>query len=234
METLLLILVLIGDPSGTEVGTALAEDLQRRAEATARVQVGDPALAELTKRGLTVKDLLVTPNIAQHLTGAEAPLIIIHLDRSEKAGDTVIETQVWVDGRSERHIAITGKDANPLSAVVAGVVSLIGHRIGAKPAHGPMDDVELARLAERGEWLNLLAGLATFEQRSPRQRYYEVLAYVRLGQREPAVEALNRLRSEAPDHFLIPAAADLIPALPAVEPETAPPPADDGSNVLRD
>jgi hypothetical protein len=237
METLLLILVLIGDPSGADLGKALAEDIQRRTE-SAKIVVGAEALAALQERGLSVKDLMVTPNIATHLTGGTppAPLIVIHVDRSEKGGDSVVETQVWVDGRAERHIAIAGKSADPLSSVSSGVLALIGHRIGINNANAPLDDVELGRLAERGEWLNLLGKLAALEQRSPRQRYYEVLAYVRLGQREPAVEALNALRKEAPDHFLVAAAAELIPALP--EPEPAPvapaPIEDDGSNTLRD
>ncbi len=45
-----------------------------------------------------------------------------------------------------------------------------------------------------------------------RQQYYEVLAYARLGQRDAAVRALNRFREDYPDHFLIAAAQELIPA----------------------
>ena len=237
MEALLLVLILIGDPSGADLGKGLGEELQRRAGEKVSIRVGAEALEPLTQAGLAVSDLLATPNIANHLTGGTPPkpLIIIHLDRSEKAGDILVESRVWTAGQAERHIAIAGKGGDPLPAVTAGIVDLIGKRIGAQGEDAPLDDVELARLAERNEWRMLLGRLASVEQRTPRQRYYEILAYVRLGQRDPAVEALNQLRGEAPDHFLIPAAAELIPPI-APEPAPAPAPAttDDGSNVLRD
>ena len=56
-----------------------------------------------------------------------------------------------------------------------------------------------------------------------RERYYEVLAYVRLGQRNPAVEALNRLRKEHPDHLLIAAVEELSPPVSAQAPKGSTP-----------
>jgi hypothetical protein len=93
----------------------------------------------------------------------------------------------------------------------------MGHRIGIAVKQGPPDDIELARLAEKGQWLDLLGKIAPINARTPRQRYYEVLAYVKLGQRDPAVQALNMLRTEHPGHFLIAAAEEIIPPLPKDE-----------------
>ncbi len=236
METLLLILVLVGDPSGNELADGLAADLKRRAGELATVVAGPPALAMLRERDLSPRDLLVTPNIGAHLTGGTppAPIIVMHIDRSERAGDVLVETHVWTDGRNERHIAIAGAGHDPLPAVLSGVLALMGHRIGQAVAAGPPADGELARLAEGGHWLDLLARLAEVTERSPRQRYYEILAYAKLGQRDPAVQALNRLRLDHPGHFLIAAGEELIPPLPGavvVPPAEAAP---GEENILRD
>ena len=91
--------------------------------------------------------------------------------------------------------------------------------------------MKLAQLAEQRQWLDLLGLLAGVTEKTPRQRYYEVLAYARLGQRDPAVEALNRLRSASPGHFLILAAEELIPPAGEAPVPVAP---DQGGNELRD
>jgi len=236
METLLLILVLVGDPSGNELAAGLGADLQRRAGEAARVVVGPEALEALRARDLSPRDLLATPNIGAHLTGGTPPaaLIVMHVDRSERAGDVLVETRVWSDGRSERHIAIAGAGNDPLPAVLSGVLALMGHRIGQTVAAGPPAEGELARLAEGGHWLDLLSRLAEVTDHTPRQRYYEVLAYAKLGQRDPAVSALNRLRVEHPGHFLIAAGEELIPPLPGAVEVPAATPAPGEENILRD
>jgi len=238
METTLLILILLGDPSGADLAHGLGADLQRRAEDKAQVLVGADAMAALKERGLTARDLMATPNIGTHLTGGNppAPIIVLHVDRGERGGDVIVETRVWVDGRSERHIAIAGDGKDALPAVLSGVLSLIGHRIGAPQRLGPPDDNELARLAENNRWLDLLTRVAEVTDRTPRQRYYEVLAYARLSQRDAAVVALNHLREESPGHFLIAAGEELIPPKPeaVTVPEATPAPAPGEENVLRD
>lgn len=252
MDQLLLIIVLLGDPSGDSLAKGIAEEMARRGGQQVQVVVGEEAKAAIEKRGITVRDLLITPNIGAHLTtqqpGAAPAPIILHIDRRDSAGDAVVETRVWVDGRMEKHVAIAGKDTDPLSAVTAGVVGLVGHRLpGGRPAPkaGEVDEVKLAQLAEQQRWLDLLAMLAGVSDKTPRQRYYEVLAYAKLGQRDPAVEALNQLRTIYPGHFLIAAAEELIPpvggAAKPAQPEDAggnelrdgPVPADDGSNTLK-
>lgn len=243
MEPIILtILILLGDPSGEAVANQVGEELSRRGGPRVEVVIGAPALAQLEAKGIKARDLLVSPNIGAHLTaptGAEGkepnPLVVIHLDRREVAGDTLVETRAWLDGRSDRHVAIVGKGADPAGAVVHGVIGLIGHRLpGAAPAApGAVDDALLAQLAERQQWLDLLGRLAGVRAKTPRQSYYEVLAFAKLGQRDAAVEALNRLRIDHPDHFLVAAAAELIPAADA-DPSSQPAAVDDGSNTLSD
>jgi hypothetical protein len=240
MEHILLILVLLGDPSGADLAKQVGEDLVRRGGERVQVLVGPEASASLKERDLSVKDLLVTPNIGSHLTAGDppAPIVIIHIDRSERTGDVIVESRVWVDGRAERHVAIAGAGSDPFGAVSAGIIGLMGHRLGINVKQGPPDDIELARMAEKGQWLELLGKMAPINARTPRQRYYEVLAYVKLGQRDPAVQALNLLRAEHPGHFLIAAAEELIP--PPVNEDGSPkdivepPLPDDESNSLID
>ena len=236
MEHVLLILVLLGDPSGEALAKGVAEEMTRRGGEQVQVLVGPDAKAAIEKKGVTVKDLLVTPNIGAHFTAAQAGKpqspIIIHIDQHDAGGDAVVETWVWFDGRAEKHVAIAGKGTNPLANVTAGIIGLMGHRLpGGAPAAKPglVDEVLLSQLAERHQWLDLLGQLAGVADKTPRQRYYEVLAYAKLGQRDPAVEALNRLRTASPGHFLVAAAEELIPAVGAKPAE-----ADQGGNTLSD
>ena len=238
---LLTILILLGDPSGEPIAKQVGEELSRRGGTAVQVVVGADALAQLETRGIKAGDLLASPNIGAHLTapavkdGATVanPLIVVYLDRRQVAGDALVETRVWLDGRSDRHVAIVGKGADPTGAVTHGVVELVGHRLPGATATTAIgiDDAQLAQLAERQQWLDLLGRLAGVQTKTPRQAYYEVLAYARLGQRDAAVEALNRLRAVHPDHFLVAAAADLIPPAAAASDKAA---ADDGSSTLRD
>ena len=243
MEPLLLtILILLGDPSGEAIARQVSEELARRGGPRVAVVVGPEAVARLEAKGIKAADLLASPNIGAHLTapapaGSEGtapdPLVVVHLERREVGGDALVETRVWLDGRSDRHVAIVGKGGDPAGAVVHGVVGLLGHRLpGAAPiAAAGVDDAQLALLAERQQWLDLLGRLAGVAAKTPRQSYYEVLAYVRLGQRDAAVEALNRLRAEHPDHFLVAAAAEIIPPAASAGERPA---EDDGSGTLRD
>jgi len=238
---LLTILILLGDPSGEPIATQVGEELTRRGGAQVQVVVGAEALIQLEAHGIKAGDLLGSPNIGAHLTAptvqGEArianPLIVIHLDRRQVVGDTLVETRMWLDGRTDRHVAIVGKGADPAGAVIHGVVEVVGHRLpGAKAATGRgVDDAQLAQLAERAQWLDLLGRLAGVQAKSPRQGYYEVLAYARLGQRDAAVEALNRLRAAHPAHFLVAAAGELIPPAPAATPAAT---TDDDGHILRD
>ena len=242
MDSILLtILILLGDPSGEPVATLVGDELISRGGARVQVVVGAEALKQLETRGIKAADLLASPNIGAHLTapttkdGATVanPLIVVYLDRRQVAGDALVETRIWLDGRTDRHVAIVGKGADPAGAVIHGVVGLLGHRLpGATPSGtAGIDDAQLALLAERQQWLDLLGRLAGVQAKTPRQAYYEVLAYARLGQRDAAVEALNRLRVTNPDHFLVAAAGELIPPAPPSAEQTA---SDDGGTTLRD
>ena len=127
---------------------------------------------------------------------------VLHLDRREVSGDAVVETRVWFDGKAERHVAIAGKGSDPIAAVTAGVVGMIGHRLpGGPPLSkvGEPDEVKLAQLAERGQWLDLLSMIAGVKNRTPRQSYYEVLAYTKLGQRDPRRSRRSRRAARWPE-----------------------------------
>jgi len=66
---------------------------------------------------------------------------------------------------------------------------------------------------ERREWQTLLTRLAAVAEPTPRQSYYEVLAFVRLGRRQPAIEAVAEMRERHGHHFLVDAAEELLVGL---------------------
>lgn len=253
MQAVLLILILFGDPSGEQLSKDLAADLGRLAGANAKILIGTEAAKELEKHDVRVADLMSGPNIGAHLTTSTPNLIIIHLERSESAGDIVVNSSVWLEGRSDKHVAIGGNGADPEQGVLKGLLPIIQHRFPEQPGAGVIapasDEAQLAAQADRKEWQTMLGNLAGVEKKSPRQFYYQILAYSRLVQRDAAVESLNQMREKYPDHFLIKAAEEMIPPLPhdedgksddgnansqSVEPkqETVPP-EDDGGNVLK-
>ena len=251
MKTVLLILILFGD-QGEPLAKGVADDLARVGGENAQVLVGAAAVAELEKRGVKIQDIIGSPNIGDHLTESDPNIAVVHLDRQVAGGDVVVETRLWLEGKNDRHVAIAGNGGDPQASVSNGLVRALAHRLpNARPTSPAADETQLAALAERKEWQQILGLLAGVEQRSPRQWYYQVLAFSRLGRRDAAVDALNAMRAAHPDHFLIKAAEDVVPpaaddagkdlkdvkdqdaeAPPAAKPLPVPA-GDDGGNTLR-
>lgn len=221
--------------------------------------VGAPAAAELAKRGVHDSDLMGGPEVGAALTGQDRTLAVVRMERVDRGADAVLETRIWLEGRSQSHVAISGitkaadtplppatpaTSASPVDPVkpaatdpapgaIRGTLAVLGPwlaTVAVDSAHGP----SLSHLAEIGDWGGLLtASLSGIS--GPRERYYQVLAHARLGHPEDAAAALASLKAEHPGHFLITAAEGLVmPARTDIDGtvnEAAP--ADDGSNVLR-
>ncbi|HYE05108.1 MAG TPA: hypothetical protein VEL07_06230 [Planctomycetota bacterium] len=245
MKTLLVILILFADPAHEPLATTVADDLRRVGGENVQVVIGAAAAAELEKRDVKIQDLITSPNIAEHLTTADMNLAVVHLTREDAGGDVVVNTRLWAEGEDEQHVAIAGKGGDPATSVSSGIVRTLAHRLpNARVASPVADDTQLAGLAERRAWGEVLGQIASVPaaERTPRQHYYLVLAYSGMEQRDAAVEALNAMRAAHPDHFLIKAAEAVIPAeaaataAPEPEPELEPAPTapvDDSSDTLR-
>ncbi|MBA3684506.1 MAG: hypothetical protein H0W72_04615 [Planctomycetes bacterium] len=248
MKAILLILIIFGDPSAEPIAKSVADDLARRGGDQVQVVVGADAVAQLQAKGIRSADLVASPNIGAHLTAKDA-IVVIQIDRREVGGDTVVESRYWFQGKSDRHVAVVGKGGDPEAAVAGGasqvLAGVLPGKAAAKPAVAAGDDIQLALLADKDEWLEILGEVATAKAAAngaitPRQSYYQVLAYAKLGQRDAAVESLNRMRTDHGDHFLVAAAAEVIPLADGMLPapaanDLAPAPAggDDGSNTLK-
>jgi len=234
---LLLILILVGDPKGEALGKGLADELLRIGGERVQVVVGAEAAKQLDAKGLKPADLRAAGNLGGHLTASEKNLAVLTLDRREVSGDIVVECRLWIDGRADQHVAIAGaingKPVDALPGVLSGVLRLLGGRLpgggGGAAVAGEIDDARLAVFAERSQWTELLGLLAGVKERSPRQCYYQVLAYAKLGQRDPAVASLNVMRAAHPKHFLLAAAEELVAPAPA-----KPDPPGAGGDTLRD
>lgn len=240
MGPLLLVLVLFSDPSGEAAAKAIAEELGRLGGATVQVVVGPDAVAQLESRGIKERDLVISPAIAGHLTESEPKLVLVRVERRVSGGDEVVESRIWSLGKSENHVAISGRGGDPLAGAITGIIQVIGPRLPTQPGSVPSnEDAEMAQLAQAREWQPLIDRLGAKPAKDPRQFYYLVLAHSRLGQPDAAREALAAMRTAHTSHFLVRAADSLVPssAKPLVDtppvrrPTTA---GDDGSNTLRD
>jgi hypothetical protein len=193
---------------------------------------------------------VVSPNLANHLTGKEKQLIIIRLESRLVGGDRLMESKVWAGGRADSHISIAGNGGDPLASTISGIIQVIGPRLPTQPDIAPSSvDAELTTLAEAKDWKALIARLADTPEKDPRQLYYLVMGQARSGNLDQAREQYAVMQSKFPGHFLTRAAEVLVPesaranSTPAkdntvVDDESnvlrdAPPAQDDGSNVLR-
>jgi hypothetical protein len=237
MSPLLLILVLFSDPSGEESSKIIAEELGRIGGSQVQVEVGPVAVQHLDKLGIKPHDLVVSPNLANHLTSTEKQLVIIRLDSRKVGGDRLIESKVWTGGRSDSHIAIAGNGGDPLASAISGIIQVIGPRLPTQPDIAPsLIDAELTTLAESKEWKALIARLSEIPEMDPRQWYYLIMAQAKQGNVDEAREQFAAMQAKFPGHFLTRAAEVLVPASarPNNIPDKDKPPVDDGSNVLRD
>ncbi len=237
MPHLLLILVLFSDPSGEASAKIIAEELGRIGGQQVQVELGPAAVQQLEKLGVKQHDLVVSPNLANHLTATEKQLIIIRLDTRLVGGDRLMESKVWAGGRADSHISIAGNGGDPLASAVSGIIQVIGPRLPTQPDIAPsLVDAELTTLAEGKEWTALIARLADIPEKDPRQLYYLVMGHARLGHFEEARAQYATMQAKHPGHFLTRAAEVLVPESARANATRAndKPLVDDGSNVLRD
>ena len=232
LEPLLLILILFSGEESQTSAFALAEHLADIGQDGIQVAIGDDADAILAGKGIGIEDLAVSPQIGQQLT-RDAAMAIVRL-RVEDAGggDQLLEGRIWSAGRIESHTTIVGADIDPVPIFARGVWTLLARSLRRQEDGSPQADdpqAPLVDLVRNQAWTRVLGRLAGTEDRSAREWYYMVLAYARLGQREPALETLRRMQAAHAGHILTTAAGELIPP---PGPDDALPP--DDSNVLRD
>lgn len=206
----LLILLLAGDPGSVELAQHLAPLLRADAQRSVELVVSPQADARLADYGVGVADILADRHLGQHLSRSE-PVVVVHLQRETTGGDQVLTARLWFAGRYEQFVAIAGAEQSAEPDLVLGVGRLL--RPLLDPAYEPIDysTLPIADLVQREAWQPLLGRLVGKTERSPKDWYYLVLAYVRLHQRDAAVAALNEFRAAVEQHFLIAAAETLIP-----------------------
>jgi hypothetical protein len=244
MEKIMLILVLMGGPGTDPLSNRVAESIAEAGGARVKVVLGADAVAELEKRDLKDADLIANPTIGEQLTNHDPDLAVVRLERRNSGGDGVIESVVWAKGRTDRHVAIAGKNSDPTEGAVNGIMRMLGPVLpDEKSAATEGEDVKLAQLATKNEWQDLLDATLAIQAKSPRQFYYQILALCRLGKTTEAGGTLTAMRSAWPKHFLLASAEALVK--PKEVPEEAPmtedgnslrdaaPVPDDGSNVLK-
>jgi hypothetical protein len=234
---LLLVLLLLADPSAKPSAEAVQTRLQDTADgAKVRVRfvVGPDAMTTLKQAGISDGDLLSGPSVGEAYTKAQPRTAIIRLERRESGGNVVVESRVWLQGRAESHVAIAdAKTGNTVESTARGVASITNGWLtaGAVP-DADASDAAVAALADSRKWHDVLGAPATG---SPRNGYYRIMALVRMQRPAEAAEALAVLRKAHPNHVMTKAAEGLVnPAAVTTEVDiNNAQPADDGTNVLR-
>ena len=220
MEQVILVLILLAGPGEREVGEALARELEQRGGDRVEVLVGEPAHARLEdKWGVTAEDLTVSRQIGAQLTQHAGNLVVLHVNQREMQGDHILEVGLWLGGESERVSSIAGGEADPLPGLLSSLLPLLTSVLPERGAGEVLDrePKDVTTLIKAEEWTKAVAARAGKEDLSAREHYYRVLAYVRLGNRSAAIDALNQMQTAHGQHFLVAAAEDLIPSRGGVE-----------------
>jgi hypothetical protein len=217
---LILVLVLLADQGSAPLGQELVTVLQQQFPSGIELQLDPQAGERLEAYGVSRADILADRNIGRQLSRFE-PVVIIHLEDRASGEDRVLTAQLWFDGRSESYVAIAGPEGDPVPDLINGISHLLRPQLAPRGAASAeaQEQLPLAMLVEREAWQPLLGVLASREDKSPRDWYYMVLAYVRLEQRDAAVLALNEFRAAHGGHFLVAAAEAIIPPAKASEAE---------------
>lgn len=210
----LLILILISNPTVEEDAQGFATRIEQYASVETEIKIGKQANLVLAKQGLTPGDLLAADTIGKTLT-RDQKVVLVHVDRKNISGDNLLEAKLWYEGRQESFVSIAGNEGDPLPGLVDGCTSMIGHLLRKKEqvVGVPQSKVSLAQLAKEKAWQQLLAKVAAVpvDERAPIVHYYQVMAYVNLGQRDFAVETLNTFRKKYKGHILVTSAESIIP-----------------------
>ena len=224
VETVLFLILLAG-PNEREVADALAVVLEDRLAGNGSVVIGREANERLEGFGVQLRDLMTARNLGPQLTQHQSELVILHLEQREMLGDQIIECQLWFDGRAERAASIAGEGQDPLPGLLRNLMPLINHRLPA--SDDPQAEVaaeagspaDLPNMVEAKQWATMLATIAAVETPSARECYYQVMAYVRLGRRDAAIEAFANMQKAHGQHFLVTAAQQLLPPAPSAPEE---------------
>ena len=250
MNDLLLVLLLLTDPSAQPAADAVS---QRLTDSGARVVVGAEALKLLKERGVNDADLTSQATVGTALTTKDRKLAVVRLDRQVRGGNVAIESQVWAAGSKELHVAISGtqhvvpgKDGapdrvvpdEPLDSVARGVGTILAPWLAASGS-APAQEVEgqLAGLADKADWKRIIALTEAQATPSPRIRYYRVIALMRSDRAAEAEAAYQEFAKASPNHVLLAALDELLhPKAKSGKDGTDVNDAhveDDGSNILR-
>jgi hypothetical protein len=250
MNELLLVLILLTDPSARPAADAVVQRLTD--QGGARVVVGADAMTQLKERGITDADLMAQPAVGLALTTKERKLAVVRIDRQLRGGNIVIDSIVWAGGRREGYVAISGtpktvpstvpgappkiEAAEPLDAVARGVGNILTPWMAAGGAN-PSQEVEgqLAGLSDRADWSRIIALTETLPQPSPRVRYYRILALHHVERHADAETAYQEFLKVAPHHLLLTPLEQLLHPSAKKDGEidiNNATPVDDGSNVM--
>lgn len=140
MNELLLVLLLISDPSARPAADAIAQRITDQAGVQVRVVIGPDALAELKKHDVTDGDLTTQAAVGIALTNTDHKLAIVQLDRQERGGNVVFHTTVWSLGHRDQHVAIAGNprrgagETKPVETKPVDVKPVDAKPVEAKPA----------------------------------------------------------------------------------------------------
>lgn len=256
MNELLLVLILLTDPSARPAADAVVQRITD--QGGARVVIGPEAMAQLKERGITDADLTSQAGVGPALTAKEGRLAVVRIDRLVRGGNVVIESVVWAGGHRESYVAISGstrtipavpptagsagtpakvEPADPLDAVARGVGNILTPWMAAGGVT-PSQEVEgqLAGLSDRADWPRIIALTDAIEQPSPRVRYYRVIALHYAERKTDAETAYQAFLKVAPHHLLLTPLDQLLhPVAKTKDGEidiNNAAAADDGSNVL--
>lgn len=250
MNELLLVLLLLTDPSAQPAADAVS---QRLTDSGARVVVGAEALKLLRERGVTDADLTSQATVGPALTTKDRRLAVVRIDRQLRGGNVTIESQVWAAGSKELHVAISGgshvvpgKDGaadrvvpdEPIDSVARGVGTILAPWLAASGT-APAQEVEgqLASLSDKADWKRIIEITEAQGKPSARVRYYRVIALLRSERTAEAEAAYQEFAKAAPNHVLLAALDELLHPKAktggSVNDINDEQPVDDGSNVLR-
>ena len=178
--------------------------------------MGQDALERLADYDVAIADLEASPRMGRELTRHVDSLIVVQFSASVVDGDQIAEASLWRGGAYDRVTAITGESGDPIPGLLNSLRPLLGDSFAAEGgARDPsLARLDLADLVAAQAWTDVLLRLTEVEgDFAPKQAYYQVLAYSRLGNRTAALEALAAMRAVHGHHWMVAAAEAEIPAV---------------------
>lgn len=206
---LLVFLILLASPDDAALAERLQPELDKRAKGAISVVIGKAAVAKLLESDLTTKDLMVSPKLGRLLTRMDKDLVILHISQRVIRGDNELDCHLWFEGRRERLGGVAGEGGDVFPFLHRQVLELLQHRFDGQG--GVAKGVDLAGLAERGAWEQVLVELAAKADLGARDHYYRVVAYSRLNRRQAAIEAFSAMKEAHGKHLLVAAALEALP-----------------------